>query len=95
MSRGFARFVHFSFNFSDETQNPMLNNQLAMFSTIRTKHRSAYAELSGLRTITVEQPVDKPFMTGAVAGSACFASVCSFFDQSGMGKTGARSTPLR
>jgi hypothetical protein len=66
-----------------------------MFSTFRTKHRSAYADLFGLRTITVEQPVDNPFMTGAVAGSACFATVCSFFDQLAVGKTGARSTPLR
>jgi hypothetical protein len=41
-----------------------------MFITIRRKHHSAYARRFGLRTITVEQPVDNPFMTAAVAGSA-------------------------
>jgi hypothetical protein len=63
--------------------------------TIRTKHRSAYAHPRRLRTITVEQPVDKPFMTAAAAGSVWLPGSCSFFNQLQAGKTGACSMALR
>jgi hypothetical protein len=48
-------------------QIPRKNNQLSWFITIRRKHRGAYARDFSLRTITVEQPVDNPFMAVAVA----------------------------
>jgi hypothetical protein len=69
--------------------NPRKNNQLAWFIAFRRKPLSAYARALRLRTNTVEQSVDNPFMAGATPYPAWLAKGCSFFDQIGLRKTGA------
>jgi hypothetical protein len=66
VSCGFADFVHFLSKSPTAPFIPHKNKQLERFIAFRRKRLSAYAHAVGLRTNTVEQPVDNPFMAGAV-----------------------------
>ncbi|CAI8972732.1 hypothetical protein EMIT0196MI5_60273 [Pseudomonas sp. IT-196MI5] len=89
MSYGFADFAQFSFNLPSSSPNSNKNNQLQRFIAFRRKPLSAYARALSLRTITVEQSVDNPFMAVSAPCTAWLVVGCSFFEQKPTSKIGA------
>jgi hypothetical protein len=81
VSYGFADFAQFSSNLPSGTSNSNKNKQLQRFIAFRRKPLSAYARALSLRTNTVEQSVDNPFMAVSTPCTVWLVVDCSFFEQ--------------
>jgi isopentenyl diphosphate isomerase/L-lactate dehydrogenase-like FMN-dependent dehydrogenase len=89
VSYGFADFAQFSSYLPSSTSNSNKNSQLQRFIAFRRKPLSAYTHALSLRTNTVEQSVDNPFMAVSTPCTVWRVVGCSFFEQNRTSKIGA------